>query len=95
MIAEERLTIVRCDTLQMGLPAQVLSVYFAQVGHEEGVFLARLAFVRIDLLDVPLKSRANQFLGHFCTIMSILSTAIVRDRRDRLQIHRGILFFNG
>jgi hypothetical protein len=56
------LTIVGLDAGQVLLPAQVLAVDLAQVGDEEGVFLADATEVVVDGVDAGLERVTNQTL---------------------------------
>ena len=57
------LTIEGLDARQVQLPAEVLAIDLAEVGHEEGVLLAGLAEFMVDVLNTLAKSVANQLLG--------------------------------
>lgn len=70
-----QLTIVRLDTSQVLLPAQVLAVDLAQVSDEESVLVADVTDVMIDSLDTALQSGANELLG--------IARAIVGDAAER------------
>ena len=67
--ARRVLTIVRLDTLEILLPAQVLAVDVSHVGDEKSILVAGLARVFIDVLHALLQGVANHLLGNGLSIL--------------------------
>ena len=57
------LTIVWFDSFQVHLPAQMLPVDFPHIGHEEGIFLASIADIDINVFDTLGQSLPNNGSG--------------------------------
>lgn len=64
------------DACQVLLPAHMLAVDLAQVGYEEGVFVAYFAGIMIDGLNAALEGFPNQLLC-LCSAMTDVVTEVV------------------
>ena len=69
---------MRFDSVQEQLPAQVLAIHFAHVGHEEGILLSSFADVRIDPFHSPPQCLHGQNPPDFRTIAHMAEFIVVR-----------------
>lgn len=56
------------DALQVLLPAQMLAVHVTHVGNEEGIFVASLTGVFVNVLYALLQCATNHLLGEKCSV---------------------------
>lgn len=66
------------DPSQVRLPAQMLAVDLAQIGYEEGVFVAHLADIVIDGLNTALQSLADQRFCRFSAMTDGIANIAIR-----------------
>ena len=83
-------TVMRLDTSQILLPAQMLAVDLAQVSDEEGILVANVTDVVVDSLDTALQSGANELLGAARAIVA--TAAEITVARILFVIQRNVVF---
>jgi len=71
-------TIKGLDARKVPLPAQVLSIDLAEIGHEEGVLLSGLTVFRIDTLHALAESVSDQLFG--CRLDIVVVVAVVASK---------------
>jgi hypothetical protein len=72
-----RHTIVGLDASQIPLPSHMLAVDLAQIGYEEGVFIANFAGVMIDCLNTGLEGLPNQLLRLRSAMTDVVTEVVV------------------
>lgn len=70
-----QLAIVGLDSLQIHLPAEMLTVNVPHISHKEGIFLSRVADVSVDPVDTLIQYILRKVLSVFFAMVTAVTDA--------------------